>query len=74
MFIEASMYISVIYLLRSSLSNLSSLYHLCSSSYSFITEEGPRALFKGVIPRVMIISPLFGITLATYEVLQGYFA
>jgi len=38
-----------------------------------VKEEGPRALFKGTIPRVMIISPLFAITLAVYEVLQGYF-
>jgi len=38
-----------------------------------LRDEGPKALFKGTIPRIMIISPLFGITLATYEVLQGYF-
>jgi len=36
-------------------------------------EEGPRALFKGTLPRILIVSPLFGITLATYEVLQGFF-
>jgi solute carrier family 25 aspartate/glutamate transporter 12/13 len=36
-------------------------------------EEGPTAFFKGTVPRIMIISPLFGITLMTYEVLQGYF-
>jgi len=36
-------------------------------------EEGMRALFKGTIPRILIISPLFGITLATYEVLKGHF-
>lgn len=32
-----------------------------------VTEEGVRALFKGVEARVMIISPLFGITLLFYE-------
>jgi len=38
-----------------------------------VREEGPKALFKGSVPRMMIISPLFGITLMVYEVLQGYF-
>eukprot|EP01114_Cavostelium_apophysatum_P022698 TRINITY_DN8300_c0_g1_i1.p1 TRINITY_DN8300_c0_g1~~TRINITY_DN8300_c0_g1_i1.p1 ORF type:complete len:301 (+),score=60.32 TRINITY_DN8300_c0_g1_i1:143-1045(+) len=38
-----------------------------------LKEEGPRALFKGAVPRMMIISPLFAITLGVYEVLQGYF-
>jgi len=38
-----------------------------------VKEEGPRALFKGTIPRILIISPLFGITLGVYELLQGYF-
>jgi len=38
-----------------------------------VKEEGPRALFKGTLPRIMIISPLFAITLGVYEVLQGYF-
>jgi len=38
-----------------------------------IAEEGPRALFKGVIPRILIISPLFGITLFTYEMLKDFF-
>jgi len=38
-----------------------------------ISNEGPKALFKGLVPRILIISPLFGITLAVYEVLQGYF-
>lgn len=32
-----------------------------------MTEEGVRALFKGVEARVLIISPLFGITLLFYE-------
>jgi len=30
-------------------------------------KEGPRAFFKGVVPRVLIISPLFGIALVVYE-------
>jgi len=38
-----------------------------------LKEEGFRALFKGAVPRILIISPLFGITLTTYELLQGYF-
>jgi len=38
-----------------------------------LKEEGPRALFKGAVPRMLIISPLFGITLTVYELLQGYF-
>ncbi|KAA8492189.1 Mitochondrial substrate carrier family protein X [Porphyridium purpureum] len=29
--------------------------------------EGPTAFFKGVVPRVLIISPLFGITMTAYE-------
>lgn len=33
-------------------------------------KEGVPALFKGVIPRVLIISPLFGITMFVYEVQQ----
>jgi len=38
-----------------------------------LKEEGFRALFKGAVPRMLIVSPLFGITLTTYELLQGYF-
>ncbi|KAL7749437.1 hypothetical protein RI367_004991 [Sorochytrium milnesiophthora] len=36
--------------------------------------EGVRALFKGTLPRCMIVSPLFGITLFIYELQQRYFA
>lgn len=36
------------------------------------TAEGAPAFFKGVVPRVLIISPLFGITMLIYEV-QKYF-
>eukprot|EP01101_Sappina_pedata_P008450 TRINITY_DN4679_c0_g1_i1.p1 TRINITY_DN4679_c0_g1~~TRINITY_DN4679_c0_g1_i1.p1 ORF type:complete len:312 (-),score=108.67 TRINITY_DN4679_c0_g1_i1:101-985(-) len=35
--------------------------------------EGPTAFFKGAVPRMLIISPLFGITLCVYEVLKGFF-
>eukprot|EP01102_Stenamoeba_stenopodia_P006676 TRINITY_DN1851_c0_g1_i1.p1 TRINITY_DN1851_c0_g1~~TRINITY_DN1851_c0_g1_i1.p1 ORF type:complete len:336 (-),score=74.32 TRINITY_DN1851_c0_g1_i1:168-1142(-) len=38
-----------------------------------LREEGPKALFKGVTPRVLIVAPLFGIALMVYEVLQKYF-
>jgi len=38
-----------------------------------LNEEGPKAFFKGAIPRVLIISPLFGITLTFYEVMKMYF-
>lgn len=39
-----------------------------------VQNEGPKALFKGIIPRCMIISPLFGITLLIYEFQQRYLA
>jgi solute carrier family 25 aspartate/glutamate transporter 12/13 len=38
-----------------------------------LKEEGHRAFFKGAIPRILIISPLFGITLCTYELMKGFF-
>jgi len=41
--------------------------------FRIVREEGIRALYKGTLPRIMIISPLFGITLATYELLQNFF-
>ncbi|KAL0483707.1 mitochondrial substrate carrier family protein [Acrasis kona] len=34
--------------------------------------EGAAALFKGCLPRVLIMSPLFGITLTVYELLQNF--
>eukprot|EP01137_Pigoraptor_chileana_P022815 Opistho-2@88160 len=34
--------------------------------------EGGAAFFKGVVPRVMIISPLFGIALTVFEIQQRY--
>lgn len=33
-----------------------------------LAHEGGGALFKGVVPRMMIIGPLFAITLFSYEV------
>ncbi|GJQ14427.1 hypothetical protein GpartN1_g6218.t1 [Galdieria partita] len=36
------------------------------------TEEGPPALFKGVIPRVMFLAPLAAITLSLYEGISRY--
>ncbi|KAI9222207.1 mitochondrial carrier domain-containing protein [Blastocladiella britannica] len=39
-----------------------------------VSKEGPGALFKGMLPRCMIVSPLFGITLLVYEVQQRYLA
>jgi len=38
-----------------------------------LRDEGPRAFFKGAVPRILIISPLFGITLMVYETLKDYF-
>eukprot|EP01100_Stratorugosa_tubuloviscum_P000785 TRINITY_DN1179_c0_g2_i1.p1 TRINITY_DN1179_c0_g2~~TRINITY_DN1179_c0_g2_i1.p1 ORF type:complete len:288 (-),score=121.96 TRINITY_DN1179_c0_g2_i1:181-1044(-) len=38
-----------------------------------LKEEGVTAFFKGSIPRVLIVAPLFGITLSVYEILQGFF-
>lgn len=37
-----------------------------------IAHEGPKALFKGVIPRILIVSPLFAITVLVYEFQQRY--
>lgn len=33
-----------------------------------VKNEGFGALFKGVVPRVLVVSPLFGIALAVYEI------
>jgi len=38
-----------------------------------LREEGASAFMKGAVPRMMIISPLFGITLMVYERLQFLF-
>eukprot|EP01135_Chromosphaera_perkinsii_P001149 Nk52_evm6s159 gene=Nk52_evmTU6s159 len=36
------------------------------------TQEGPSAFFKGVVPRMCIVAPLFGIALTVYELQQRY--
>lgn len=36
------------------------------------TKEGPRAFFKGTLPRCMIVSPLFGISLMAYDLQQRW--
>lgn len=45
--------------------------HAASEIYK---KEGAKAFFKGAPQRVMIIAPLFGITLLVYEVQQRYFS
>uniref|UniRef100_A0A7S1EUB8 Mitochondrial carrier protein n=1 Tax=Timspurckia oligopyrenoides TaxID=708627 RepID=A0A7S1EUB8_9RHOD len=37
------------------------------TSAKILSEEGAGAFFKGIVPRVLIISPLFGITMTCYE-------
>ena len=37
-----------------------------------LRDEGPSAFFKGVVPRICIIAPLFGIALTVYELQQRY--
>lgn len=37
-----------------------------------LRQEGPKALFKGVVPRVVRSSPQFGVTLLAYEFLQRF--
>eukprot|EP01097_Dermamoeba_algensis_P004814 TRINITY_DN3091_c0_g1_i1.p1 TRINITY_DN3091_c0_g1~~TRINITY_DN3091_c0_g1_i1.p1 ORF type:complete len:298 (-),score=39.55 TRINITY_DN3091_c0_g1_i1:230-1123(-) len=46
---------------------------LVDCAQQILRSEGPAALFKGVVPRMMIISPLFGITLFVYEGLMSIF-
>eukprot|EP01132_Coremiostelium_polycephalum_P001991 gene1991-2452_t len=38
-----------------------------------LSNEGPKAFTKGLLPRIMIISPLFGITLVCYEIQKKLF-
>jgi hypothetical protein len=35
--------------------------------------EGPTAFLKGIVPRCLIISPLFAITMSCYEKFQSIF-
>jgi solute carrier family 25 aspartate/glutamate transporter 12/13 len=37
-----------------------------------LKEEGPKAFFKGGLARICRSSPQFGVTLASYEVLQEW--
>ena len=37
-----------------------------------IRTEGVSALFKGVVPRMLIVSPLFAITVLVYELQQRF--
>jgi len=41
---------------------------MISQAQEILAFEGGGALFKGVVPRMMIIGPLFAITLCSYEV------
>lgn len=36
-------------------------------------EEGAKAFSKGLIPRMLVQAPLFGITLLSYEVLKAIY-
>ncbi|KAI8900238.1 mitochondrial carrier domain-containing protein [Globomyces pollinis-pini] len=49
-------------------------YSGISDAFSkILREEGPRAFFKGGIARILRSSPQFGVTLASYELLQNFF-
>jgi hypothetical protein len=39
---------------------------------SLTLKEGPGAFFKGAMGRLLLIGPLFGIVLLTYEFLPAY--
>lgn len=39
-----------------------------SAFSTIVKEEGPKALFKGVGPRILIIGPLFAVALGTFEI------
>jgi len=46
---------------------------LSSTFRTVVAEEGYRSLFKGLVPRCLIVSPLFAITMACYEKFQQRF-
>uniref|UniRef100_A0A7S0XK00 Mitochondrial carrier protein n=1 Tax=Erythrolobus madagascarensis TaxID=708628 RepID=A0A7S0XK00_9RHOD len=50
------------------------LSRVSTTASSILHQEGPGAFWKGVLPRVLIISPLFGITMTCYETLVSVFA
>jgi len=37
-----------------------------------VRTEGFRALFRGILPRTLIVSPLFAITVLVYEIQQRW--
>jgi solute carrier family 25 aspartate/glutamate transporter 12/13 len=37
-----------------------------------LKEEGPTAFFKGVVPRMFVVGPLFGLTLLAFETQKAY--
>lgn len=39
---------------------------------TIVREEGARALFKGMVPRVIWVAPASAITLSVYEALVAY--
>jgi hypothetical protein len=50
-------------------------YRSVGQTYALILRtEGARALFRGALPRVMIVAPLFAITVLVYEFQQRFFA
>jgi solute carrier family 25 aspartate/glutamate transporter 12/13 len=46
---------------------------IADAFYKILREEGPTAFYKGGIARILRSSPQFGVTLASYEVLQSIF-
>lgn len=41
---------------------------IANTASRIVANEGAPALFKGILPRVLVISPLFAITLAIFEI------
>lgn len=41
---------------------------IMNTASRIVAQEGMPALFKGVLPRILVISPLFAITLAIFEI------
>ena len=37
-----------------------------------LKEEGPSALYKGAVPRMVVVGPLFAITLMAFEAQKDY--
>lgn len=48
-------------------------FHNMASCYRYIiAKESPAALFRGAVPRMLIVSPLFAISLLVYEFQQRF--